>query len=99
MSPVHTDEMDRAMLGEFRASRIHLFRKSMKSEGDNSPEATANSRCLILPRPTVAEICTLYGGSANTMAARSRPMSLAKWETSQASPHKRRWLPDCQRSP
>jgi hypothetical protein len=36
------------------------------------------------------EMCTLYGGSAKIIAARSRPIKVAKQGSSQASPHNRR---------
>src|SRR5438309_5030777 len=75
-------------------------RKPVNSTLLISPEAIGNGRWWIAPRPLAwPSIGTLYGGSMQTIAARSAPIRAVKAAVSRALPHKSRFRPRIQRSP
>ena len=84
-----------ARVVEHRLKQLHEDREvtrlgtSVFETGLISPDAMANSRCLMIPRPlTWPSIATLNGGSVNTMAACRSSIRSRYDEASRALPHR-----------
>ena len=98
MAPIHAHKVHGAIDRNTAAASVSV-RKFVNAPFDISPDAIANSRCFIRPRPTTFAHTHIVGWIEKRHVGAFATHQSGKVTGFRASPHSNRWFPSCQRSP